>query len=252
VKVACVIPAYNEEKRIRRVLDVVRQCSCVDEVIVVSDGSTDGTYAVARSVAGVRAFSLPTNCGKGAAMRAGASLTDADVILFLDADLINLTVDHVCKLVEPVEFREATMAIGKFRGGRWLTDMAQRISPNISGQRAVRRHLFLEVPKLTSARMDVEVRINRYAWRKRWKVRYVPLVGVTHPLKEEKLGVVRGLWSRTKMYRDIFIAVILDRREEDPLTVAHVPAMFGDSMDSPVSSASSVSAHAAEGSSKRK
>jgi glycosyltransferase involved in cell wall biosynthesis len=214
MRVACVIPAYNEEKRIRSVLDVVTRCKIVNEVIVVSDGSSDGTFSIARSIPGVRVYALPKNVGKGAAMRAGASLTNADILLFLDADLIRLTPDHVGDLVRPVLSGEVTMAIGKFRGGRFLTDLAQAVSPNISGQRAVQRDCFLRVPKLTTARMDVEVRINMFARSRLWKIRTVPLYGVTHPLKEEKLGFVRGAWSRAKMYRDIAFAVVFDRQAQ--------------------------------------
>jgi glycosyltransferase involved in cell wall biosynthesis len=211
MKVACIVPAYNEAGRIRRVLDVLLRCANLDEIIVVDDGSTDGTRVAASSVDGPRVFSLPHNAGKGAAMQAGAGLTDADVILFLDADLMNLTEEHVNRLIEPVISGEAAMSIGKFRGGRFLTDLAQRISPNISGQRAIRRELFLGVPRLHTSRMDVEVRINRYARRKRWRVKYVALPKVTHPLKEEKLGVWHGVLARTRMYREILSALLLDR-----------------------------------------
>ena len=220
MKVACVVPAFNEADRIGRVLDVVSRCTGVNEVIVIDDGSTDGTHAAASRYEGLRVYSLPRNAGKGAAMQAGATLTNADVLLFLDADLINLTQDHVERLLAPVVSGDATMAIGRFRGGRFLTDLAQKISPNISGQRAVLRDHFLKVPRLQAARMDVEVRINRYARRHRWRVKYVSLLKVTHPLKEEKLGVFRGVLARTRMYREILVAVLLDRNGADGATPA--------------------------------
>ncbi|MEP0765648.1 MAG: glycosyltransferase family 2 protein [Fimbriimonadia bacterium] len=211
MRVACIVPAFNEAGRICQVLEAVAACPLVSEIIVVDDGSSDGTAGAAMRHPDVRVYRLPHNVGKGAAMRAGATVTSADVLLFLDADLLNLQPCHVSVLLEPVLSGEAAMSIGRFCGGRFLTDLAQRVSPNISGQRAIRRSLFLEVPRLDCSRMDVEVRINRYARRRRWPVRRVPLHGVTHPMKEEKLGLLRGAIERARMYRDILLTVLLDR-----------------------------------------
>jgi len=211
MRVACIVPAFNEAGRISHVLEAVSACPVVSEIIVVDDGSSDGTASVAMRYPEVRVYRLPHNVGKGAAMRAGATVTVADVLLFLDADLVNLEPGHIIALLEPVLNGEAAMCIGRFRGGRFLTDLAQRVSPNISGQRAIRRSLFLEVPCLDTSRMDVEVRINRYARRKRWPVRRVTLQGVTHPMKEEKLGLLRGAVERARMYREILRTVLPDR-----------------------------------------
>lgn len=211
MRVACIVPAFNEAGRIGHVLEAVAASPQVSEIIVVDDGSSDGTAGAAMRHRNVRVYSLPHNVGKGAAMRAGATVTTADVLLFLDADLMHLEPRHVALLLEPVLSGEAAMSIGRFSGGRFLTDLAQRVSPNISGQRAIRRSLFLEVPRLDCSRMDVEVRLNRYARRKRWPVRRVPLHGVTHPMKEEKLGLLRGALERARMYRDIVRTVLFDR-----------------------------------------
>ncbi len=211
MRVTAVIPAYNEETRLPRVLEAVRGSSLVDEVIVVSDGSLDGTYEVARRFDGVRALQLPQNLGKGGAMHAGACQTDSPVLVFLDADLIGLTSDHVDRLVEPVCEGKADMTLGVFRGGRRATDLAQKLFPFVSGQRAIRRELFLAVPNVQYARFGVETQITRWAQRQRWRVQYVPLHGVTHPMKEEKLGRLRGTVARLRMYADI-ARILLDGR----------------------------------------
>ena len=65
-------------------------------------------------------------------MVAGVEATDADVLLFLDADLIGLRTDHVEEMVRPIRSGSAEMVVGKFRGGRRLTDWSQLIAPNIS------------------------------------------------------------------------------------------------------------------------
>jgi glycosyltransferase involved in cell wall biosynthesis len=209
MRVTAIIPAYNEETRLPRVLEAVRAASLVDEIVVVSDGSVDGTYEVARRFDGVHALQLPQNIGKGGAMYVGACHTEAPVIVFLDADLIGLTPEHVDDLVEPVRCGDADMTLGVFRGGRRATDLAQKLFPFVSGQRAIRRELFLEVPNVQLARFGVETQITRWAVRRRWRVQYVPLLGVTHPMKEEKLGRLRGTMARLRMYADI-ARILLD------------------------------------------
>lgn len=200
MKVAAVIPAFNEASRIRRVLDTLRATSEVHEVIVVSDGSTDGTYEQACRVPGVHAIQLQQNRGKGGAMRAGAERTDADVLIFFDADLDGLTPQHVRDLLAPVCTGQADMAMGIFRGGRWVTDIAQKLSPGITGQRAIRRDLFLEIPGLDNVGYGIELAITYYVLHNGYVREDVPLSGVTHPMKEEKLGLMRGAASRARMY----------------------------------------------------
>jgi glycosyltransferase involved in cell wall biosynthesis len=203
LKVAAIVPAYNEERRIRVVLETLKRCDSIDEIIAVSDGSTDQTYEAAAGIEGIRAIKLPGNLGKGGAMLEGAKATDADVVVFFDADLVGLLPEHVNALVRPIEDDSTGMTIGIFRGGRIWTDWAQRIAPDISGQRALRRADFLSVPGLERVRFGVEIAIGRHARAQGLTLVRVPFSGVTHPVKEEKLGVIRGVAARSKMYWEI-------------------------------------------------
>ncbi len=136
-------------------------------------------------------------------MREGATQTDADILLFFDADLIGLTGKHVQDLLAPVCSGQATMAMGIFKGGRLWTDMAQFFAPAITGQRAIRRDVFLEIPDLESVGYGIELAINDYVHHQGLARRDVTLRGVTHPMKEEKLGWARGAASRLRMYRQM-------------------------------------------------
>ena len=211
MKTAAILPAYNEEARVKGVLDPVRRSKAVDEIVVVNDGSTDATAARVLEVPGVYLLSLPHNVGKGGAMAAGARFTDADILLFLDADLIGLTPEHVSALVEPIKSGRALMAIGRFCGGRRITDISQRVAPCISGQRAMARTLFEQIPGVASVRYGVEMQITRFCRYYRIPTETVPLTGVTHPMKEEKLGVLMGWASRGRMYGQI-LRIMLDPR----------------------------------------
>lgn len=200
LSVAAVIPAYNEEKRIAPVLKALAETDDITEIIVVSDGSTDGTYEVASSMPKVRAVQLSSNRGKGGAMLAGANLAKADALVFFDADLTSLTPEHVRTLIGPVQSGEVDMATGVLVAGRWATDIAQYFSPNITGQRSIRRDVFLKVPDLDNVGYGIELAINYYVWHNGFSWTRVKLAGVSHPMKEEKLGWVRGTLSRTQMY----------------------------------------------------
>lgn len=202
VHAAAVIPAFNEEATIGAIVAVLRSVPALSEVVVVSDGSEDGTAAVARE-AGARVIELPFNMGKGAAMREGLQATTADVVVFLDADLVGLTCEHVAALLDPVLTGQREMSIGLFEGGRPFTDLAQAITPNLSGQRAVRRSLLEQVEDINDARFGVEIALTRYLRRAGIEAEEVILHNVTHRTKEEKLGLVKGFAARMRMYWEI-------------------------------------------------
>lgn len=212
MKVAAIVPAYNEKDRISLVLEAIKSAQCVDEILVVSDGSTDGTFELVSSDPAVRALRLETNLGKGGAMRAGALDTDADIVLFLDADLIGMDGDKVDAIIKPVTDGHADMAIGIFNGGRGATDLAQFLTPYISGQRAMHREVFLDIPDLDGVRSGVETAITKYYRARKLRVSRVSLAGCTHHMKEEKLGFLRGFSARLKMYYDI-TKILLDGHE---------------------------------------
>jgi glycosyltransferase involved in cell wall biosynthesis len=202
-----IIPAYNEAERLARVLEPLLAAPGVDEIVVVDDGSTDGTASVVRRFAAqccrIRLIELPENCGKGGAMRWGALNTDAEAILFLDADLIGLQPEHAAALLAPVTAGEAQMTIGVFRGGGWATDLSHFLVAWITGQRAMRRAAFLSLTGIARSRSGVETMITKQARAQGWRVLPVVMHGVTHTMKESKLGPLRGTLARLKMYAEI-------------------------------------------------
>lgn len=202
-RIAILIPAFNEATRIAAVLEVVSGSSADRQVWVIDDGSTDDTASVARRFPGVQVLRTEENQGKGAAMWAGVAATDAELLVFLDADLRGLRPEHVDALVEPVMTGTAEMTIGLFRGGRGSTDFSHIIAPWVSGQRAIRRDAFLSLDAARASRQGIELLLTRAAREQGWRVINVPWQGVTHAMKEEKLGLVRGHLARWKMYGEI-------------------------------------------------
>jgi polyisoprenyl-phosphate glycosyltransferase len=205
LKIAAVIPAYDEAQTIQEVVWTVLAVPAISEVIVVSDGSTDETAALA-GTAGAQVIALPENQGKAAAMRAGVMACTADHILFLDADLIGLTPAHVEALIEPTLAGEAEMVVGVFDDGRFSTDLAQVVAPYLSGQRILPRTLLLDLfqdPEIDHARYGIEVALTLVAKERGLRVLEVGLPEMSHRMKEEKLGLVKGMAARLKMYYEI-------------------------------------------------
>lgn len=201
--IAAIIPAYNEAKTIGKVLAVLKSCRMVNQIIVVSDGSDDDTVKMALEYEGVDVIELLENRGKGGAVKAGLDHTAAGIILFLDADLIGLTKEHVEVLLRPVIEKKAPMAMGIFEKGRVATDIAQKMAPFLSGQRALRRELLESISDLDLSRFGVEVALHRFVEEKKIPVTVVQLPDLSHVMKEEKLGFWRGLAARGKMYWEI-------------------------------------------------
>jgi len=203
------IPAYNEEKNIGRVISTLKKLSIIQKVLVVDDGSTDKTAEIAQSM-GVEVFSLPNNQGKGAALFAGFKISTGEIVAFFDADLVNLTTEHVVDLLLPVINEEAEMSIGVFSGGRFSTDFAQRVAPFLSGQRAFKRSFledfFASRENILNLGYGIEVAITDFAEKTQARVVEVPLYNVTHVMKEEKFGLFPGILARAKMYRDIMLS----------------------------------------------
>ena len=198
---AVLIPAFDESHTVGAVV-AAAVAAGLGRVLVVDDGSSDDTSRVARA-AGADVLTLRTNVGKGGAVAAGARALEEDVVVLLDADLVDLRPEHVLALAEPVMNGAVDMTRGVFTGGRWRTTAAQRVAPLLNGQRGIRRELLLAVPRLDRSRYGLEVAITDAARQHGWRRQDVELHGVTQVMKEEKRGWLRGLLVRVRMYADI-------------------------------------------------
>jgi len=102
-----IVPAYNEEATIVKILSQVRaqQIDGVEfEVLVVDDGSKDGTVELLEANPALysRLIKMPKNGGKGAAVKAGLEQATGDYVIFQDADL-EYSPDEYAKLLKPVQ-----------------------------------------------------------------------------------------------------------------------------------------------------
>lgn len=125
MKLSVVIPVYNEREHFEELLDKVKGAPLPPgvelEILLVDDGSTDGTGARLDSYADgerVRVHHLPVNCGKGSAVRTGFHFAAGDVVLIQDADLEYDPADYPALLAPLLEGRADVVY-----GSRFLGDM---------------------------------------------------------------------------------------------------------------------------------
>lgn len=215
---AAILPAFNEEIGIGRVLDILCQCKIFSEIIIVDDGSVDGTASVIEKFKKkdprISVFRHTTNLGKGQSVMTGYLASTAKHILTIDADLIGLKPDHLVDLVKPVLYGDADMTLGIFRGGNWATDLSHRLTPWLTGQRCLRRDLFRDIVWKAATGYGLETAITIAAQKHGWRRKTVYWQGVSHPPNESHRGLLKGIFNRSKMYSHIVRAWYLAGREQ--------------------------------------
>ncbi len=112
--VSVVIPAFNEVKTVEHVIKVVKSLNYINEIIVVDDGSEDGT-AEAAEKAGATVIKHSNNKGKGAALNTGFKNSKGDIVAFIDADLHNLTSKQIEDIIMPILDGKADVTKTKFK-----------------------------------------------------------------------------------------------------------------------------------------
>jgi len=195
--VDAVIPARNEAGTIAGVVDAVLDCHFVREVIVVDDASSDDTGEVA-GAAGAKVIRRETGGSKAHAMRTGVAASDADSILFVDADVIGLTTRHVEEFCRPHLEGDASLALGTFDYGLW-NPLVVRMPPT-SGERILPRWVFEALPPEKLDGYTIEVMLNEVICECRLPWSASVMRGVTHRTKRDKFGRWEGYRRTWKMF----------------------------------------------------
>lgn len=198
-----VIPALNEGATVGAVVAAAVASPLVDEVIVADNRSTDDTKAQAEA-AGARVV-ICERGGKGEAMAAGVAATDAEVIVFLDADLLGLRPYHVDRLVRTVTSGGAAMACGLFDRGPLLNPLFLHVLPILTGERALLRELVTSLDPREITGFQVEAALNARAGELGLPVAAFICSGMWHRTKEEKFATpLQGFLAKLGM---LFTAV---------------------------------------------
>ncbi|HVI25620.1 MAG TPA: glycosyltransferase family 2 protein [Xanthomonadaceae bacterium] len=232
--ISVILPAKNEAEGLKRTLPALRACLPGAEVIVVDDGSSDGTAAVAAGH-GARVLSSPYPMGNGAAIKRGARAAGGEVLVFMDADG-----QHdpalIPRLLEKLEAGYdmvvgARDASGQANAGRgaanafynrlasWMT--GHRVADLTSGFRAVRADRFREFLHLLPNGFSYPTTSTMAFFRSAYPVAYVSIpvakrIGKSHirPLRDGARFLliifrIATLYSPLKLFAPVGLAFLL-------------------------------------------
>lgn len=181
-----IIPALNEEATVRDVVRTALRAPGAVEVIVVDNGSSDQTAAIATKE-GARVLTCKER-GKGQALRYGLRHIPNDElpVVFLDADLVSLESHHVSSLINGLgDGREMTCGLLSDTATRrflhWMRSW--RYLPTLTGQRAVTRQLLACLSHRDYRGYRIEAGLNWHGWR---HAAYVHLQGVSATSRGKK------------------------------------------------------------------
>lgn len=201
--ISAIVCVFNEERTISNIIRTLVESSNVDEVIVINDGSSDGTSKELKhfeQILKLEIVEFSENRGKGYAMAEGIQRAKGDIIVFIDSDLVNFNIKYVDQLVQPLLGGNADMVIGQPTINMVFHDKLNPLKP-LSGERAVfRKDILPLVHRMRESRFGVETLINLYFRAQDKRTKYVNLWGLVHLLKLQKHSVdksVRGYWEAT-------------------------------------------------------
>lgn len=229
MKLSVILPAKNEAEGLRRTLPALASSLPGAEVIVVDDGSSDETAAVA-AAHGARVISSPYSMGNGAAVKRGARAATGDVLVFMDADgqhdptLVPLLLEKLeagYDMVVGARSADGQANLGRGLANRlynrlasWMTD--QPILDLTSGFRAVRAEKFREFLHLLPNGFSYPTTSTMAFFRSAYPVAYVPVrvdrrVGTSSHIRPLKDGVrflliifkIATLYSPLKLFAPV-------------------------------------------------
>ncbi len=229
-KLSVIIPVYNERATIEELLQRVQAVDIDKEIIIVDDGSTDGTREFLQGLAhihtqnsaamlsrlrpdNIRVFFQEKNRGKGAALRRGFQEAQGEIVIVQDADL-EYGPQEYHRLIEPIDRGMADVVYGsRFLGGphrvlffwhyvgnKILTTLSNvftnlNLSDVWTGYKVFRRQVLQQI-HLMEDRFGFEPEVTMRVARGRWRVYEVPIAYWGRTYEEgKKITWKDGLWA---------------------------------------------------------
>ncbi len=219
-KITVVVSVYNEEKTVKNVVNSLINCSLINELIVVNDGSTDNTSKILRQIAELHPFQnieFEKNRGKSYAMTTGVEHASGDIIVFVDADLIGFSCEHIKALTLPLVSNQTNMVIGRRPAENPKMDITGPMDDWLGGERAVYRKDILPIlDKMRETKFGVETLLNLYFKSKtdtNKQTIIVDLEGLVHVRKYKKYSrpkaTINYAKAASQIVRTVFVNYFL-------------------------------------------
>lgn len=199
--VSAIIPTYNDSKKIVEIVDNLKQVKDISEIIVVDDGSKPEHKQIFKSLSGVKLITHVVNQGKSQAMKTGFLASKGELIMYVDADLSNMSVEYIQALIDPVKNDEFEMTIALRGGGnteKIINELHLQFAKAISGERVLlKRWVVNNMDIFDSKGFAIESEINRRLLGD-YRVAFVSLPDLKNEIKVQKHGV-EGITNDIKM-----------------------------------------------------
>lgn len=205
VGISAIIPAYNEQKNIKQVLELVVTVPGFSEIIVVDDGSSDLTSELARSVQGIKLIRLEKNVGKTQAVQKAISQMKFEHFMLIDADLFGLQKRHLEEVISTYR-QNIDMVILDYGNQELYLRKIFKSFPALSGVRILAKKVFEHIQFKENDRFELENRINDYFLDQGLSIIVVTGDTVKSPHKYEKYSFHKGLYLEAKALREIFLS----------------------------------------------
>lgn len=202
-KISVIIPAYNEAPTIGDLVLKTKRLYPDVEIVVVNDGSTDDTGAIARN-AGARVFSHPYNIGNGAAIKSGIRIARGDILVFMDGDNQHNPED-IAKLL--YYMKDYDMVVGARSNGdqaswgrtfgntayNWLASYVAKfyISDLTSGFRAIKADIARNFLSLLPNTYSYPTTLTLCVLRSGRSVKYLPINVLKRKTGKSKISIFK-------------------------------------------------------------
>jgi glycosyltransferase involved in cell wall biosynthesis len=201
-KISCIVPIFNEARRVGSVLDVLVKHSLIEEVIVVNDGSTDNSEELLTQRNDIKLISYQKNRGKTLALKEGLKAAQNDLVILVDSDLVGLDAEAITALINPVQSNQADITIS-LRKNALLVYLFFNLD-FVSGERVFNKSILGNLDHLHKLpNFGFESYLNQLIIEKDLRLTVVYWPSVVSPRKAVKDGLYAGIIGDYKMVRQI-------------------------------------------------
>jgi len=220
MKCSIVIRAYNEEKRIGRLLEGIRQQTLKDvEIILVDSGSTDGTVSIAESFGARIVRIAPEEFTFGRSLNFGVREATRELVVIASAHVYPVYPDWLESLLRPFADEKVALTYGKQRGPdsakfserqvlhQWYPDVSNSNQPTAfcnNANAVIRKHLWEEHPYDESLTGLEDLAWGKWAKEQGYKIAYVAEAEIVHVHDETPRGVFNRYRREAMAFKKIY------------------------------------------------